>query len=235
MIKGILFDKDGTLLEFIKLWHGIIGNVLKALKVHYYLSKETLDELKRISGFQKDKFDKESMIQYLATTQIADLWCEVINKDSNLITYKELMELFEEKAGEENLVITALKGVKELLNYLKEKGYTLGVATADTKESTHNGLRKSGIIDYFDYIGCNEEDANPKPSPDMAIQFCQICKLKSEEVLIVGDSVTDMEFADNARTQFIGIKTEYNDYGEFVKRNKPAVDNIYDIIKVMKL
>jgi phosphoglycolate phosphatase-like HAD superfamily hydrolase len=235
MIKGILFDKDGTLLEFLELWHGIIRNVLKALKDRYFLSKETIDELKRISGFQKHKFDKESMIQYLATTQIADLWCEVINRDSDKITYKALMELFEEKAGEENLVITALEGVKELLNYLKEKGYTLGVATADTKESTHNGLRKSGLIDYFDYIGCNEEDATPKPSPDMAIQFCQIFKLKSEEVLIVGDSVTDMEFADNAKVQFIGIKTEYNDYGEFIKRKKPVVDNIYDIINVMQL
>ncbi|MGB8454002.1 MAG: HAD family hydrolase [Anaerocolumna sp.] len=235
MIKGILFDKDGTLLEFFTLWHGIIGKVLSELEIHYAIQKETIEELKQASGFRKNKFEKESRIQYLATSQIADMWYEIINKVPNQITYHELKNLFEVKALSDNLEIKALEGVRELLAYLKVNGYTLGVATADTKLSTCNGLNKAGIIDYFDYIGCNEEGINPKPSPDMAFQFCHKMNLKTDELLIIGDSVTDMEFADNAKAQFIGIKTDYNDYQEFTKHNKSAVDKIQDIVQIMAL
>ncbi len=76
---------------------------------------------------------------------------------------------------------------------------------------------------------------NPKPSPDMAFDFCNQMKISPRELLIVGDSVTDMEFAENAKAQFIGIKTDYNDFEEFAKHNKTAVDNIQDIIRIMNL
>lgn len=235
MIKGVLFDKDGTLLEFLTLWHGIIRNVLDDLELRYSVSKETIEELKRVSGFRKDNFAKESRIQYLATTQIVDLWIGILNKEAQCITCRELTELINEKAVAGNLEITALKGVKELLGYLKSKEYLLGVATADMEYSTCYGLKKAGILEYFDYIGYNGEDIDPKPSPDMAVNFCRKMNLRPAEVLIVGDSVTDMEFAENANTQFIGIKTDYNDYKGFLNHNKPVVENIYDIIQVMKL
>ncbi len=235
MIKGILFDKDGTLLEFLTLWHGIIGNVLTDLEVHHSISGETIEELKRVSGFKKDNFEKESRIQYLATSQIADLWYEIVRRESDRITYKELMYLFEENALADNLEIKPLEGVKELLAYLKTKGYALGVATADTGLSTCNGLNKSEIIGYFDFIGYNEEGVRPKPFPDMAHAFCRQMNLTSGELLIVGDSVTDMEFAENAKAQFIGIKTDYNDHEEFTKHNKTAVESIQDIVPVLNL
>lgn len=235
MIKGILFDKDGTLLEFFNLWHEIIKNVLSDLETDYSIKKETIKNLKQLSGFQQYNFEKESMIQYLATTQIVDLWMDILRKESERITFDALMELFNKKAAADNLDITAKKGVKELLGYLKAEGYELGVATADMEYSTCNGLKKAGIFNYFSYIGFNEDDVNPKPSPDMAVSFCQKVNIKTEEILIVGDSVTDMEFADNAGAQFVGIKTDYNKYNEFIMQNKPVVENIYDIIQVMKL
>lgn len=235
MIKGILFDKDGTLLEFLTLWHGIIGEALEELNLRYSVSKETIEKIKRLSGYNQNNFGKESRIQYLATTQIADLWMEILGEESKRITYKELIDLFNEKAEADNLEITALKGVKELLEYLKDKNYILGVATADMEQSTRTGLGKAGILHYFDFIGFNEESKNPKPAPDMALHFCRQMNLAAGELLIVGDSVTDMEFASNAGAHFIGIKTDYNEYEKFIGQGKPVVENIYDIIQAMNL
>lgn len=235
MIKGILFDKDGTLLEFLSLWHGIIGEVLKELNLRYSVSKETIEKIKRLSGYNQNNFGKESRIQYLATTQIADLWVEILGEESERLTYKELLDLFNEKAEADNLEITALEGVKELLEYLKNKKYLLGVATADMEQSTRTGLDKAGILHYFDFLGFNEESKNPKPAPDMAVHFCRQMNLAPEELLIVGDSITDMEFAYNAGAHFIGIKTEYNEYEKFIGHGMQVVENIYDIILAMNL
>lgn len=239
MIKGILFDKDGTLIEFNQLWHSIFQNFFQKLEKEYQLSKKTIDEIKIISGFREDRFEKESMIQYLATSDIMNLWYQIIikNETSNGSFYEEnkLTDLLEEQALNQNIEVKALDGVTELLKYLKEKGYYLGVATADTRKSTDNSLKKSGIHKYFDYIGCDEAGVQPKPSAQMALRFCDNVKIGIDEILIVGDSVTDMQFAENAGAEFVGIRTAYNHYQEFEQKNKKMVENIKDIIETYGL
>ena len=235
MIKGILFDKDGTLIEFQSVWHDIIGKILIELEKTYHFSKELLEKIKVVSGYEEDDFIKESIIQYCATSQIVEIWYNIINEagdeEHKEITSQELMKLFEEKAVDEGIKVEALEGVKDLLSYLKKKYYILGVATADTYASTVFSLKKAELISYFDYIGCNEEGVPPKPARDMAVRFCEVHHLKPEELLIVGDSVTDMLFAENAKANFIGLKTQYNDYEEFTKHNRKFVRRLEDIIE----
>lgn len=237
MIKGILFDKDGTLIEFHNVWHNITGKILEELNKNYNLSKELIGEIKVASGYQENGFSKESIIQYYATSQIAEMWYRIINKsnDTSSISCEEIMEIFKEKAMDEDVEIKALEGVQELLFYLKSKNYKLGVATADTMSSTVSSLQKADILHYFDYIGCDEEGIHPKPASDMALRFCVENQLKPENILIVGDSVTDMLFAENAGASFIGIKTPYNDHEKFTEHNKIMVENVKDIIIYLHL
>lgn len=233
MIKGILFDKDGTLIEFMNVWHEIIGNILKALETEYHFSGKTVEVIKEVSGYLKNSFTNESIIQYYATSEIVKTWQRVLSEEAaaeGTITYQELMNLFNKKAMDEHIEINAVDGARELLNYLKERNYILGVATADTLASATFSLNKAGILPYFDYIGCNEEGTAPKPAADLAVRFCEEKHLRPEEVLIVGDSVTDMLFAENAGTGFAGINTAYNDHKKFSEHGKLSVDRIYDII-----
>ena len=239
MIKGILFDKDGTLVEFSQFWHTVFLNFFRILEEEYQVSKKTIDEIKMLSGFQEDRFERESMIQYLATSDIMELWHQIIKKNeaSKDIFYEEkkLTEILEEQLVSQNIEVKALDGVVELLNYLKAKGYFLGVATADTKRSTIHSLKKSGIYDYFDYVGCDEAGVAPKPSSQMALHFCNQVNIATNEILIVGDSVTDMQFAENAGADFVGIRTAYNRYQEFEQKNKKMVESMKDIIAICDL
>ncbi|MFA9378675.1 MAG: HAD family hydrolase [Lachnotalea sp.] len=239
MIKGILFDKDGTLIEFNQYWHFILQGLFEKLEKEYQISKNTITELKTVSGFQKKGFEKESIIQYLATSDIMSLWHKIIIKNENNtpVFYSEnkLTELLDEQALDQNVKVEALDGVTQLLKYLKEKEYYLGVATADTRKSTDDSLNKAGLYEKFDYIGCDEKGLQPKPSAQLAVLFCDKVNIRMDQVLIVGDSVTDMLFAENAGAEFVGIRTEYNQYQEFEKKNKKMVEHIIDIIETCGL
>ncbi len=233
MIKGILFDKDGTLIEFKSVWHEIIGNIFTALSDRFQVSEEMIDRLKMVSGYQEEDFLKESIIQYCATSEIVEIWYKVITEEDwkpEGITKEALMELFDEKALDEAIKIEALDGVLDVLDYLKKNHYVLGVATADTYSSTVFSLRKADLLSYFDFIGCNDGIHHPKPQKDMAVRFCEKYHLNPQEVLIVGDSISDMQFAENAGAHFLGLKTEYNDYEKFMERNKEVADHLSDIL-----
>lgn len=231
MIKGILFDKDGTLIEFRDYWHMVISRLFALLEKEYQVKPETVLLLKRISGYMAEGFQKESMIQYASTSQIIDSWYNVIKEaEGGILEREKLFLLFEEVALSEDIIIRSLPGVDRLLPYLKKKGYLLGIATADSRRSTVHSLKRTGLLDYFDYIGCNEGDTKSKPSPQMAYTFCGLAEIKTEELLIVGDSITDLEFAENAGAAFAGLLTEYNDRARMEKLAPVTVTVIDEII-----
>lgn len=237
MIKGILFDKDGTLIEFTATWHQVITYILNDLEKKFYLNQQIIADLKEVSGYEDSGFIKESIIQYYSTTQIIEKWYDTIAKygDMNSITKSLLLELFETNAVREDVDIKLLDGVKDLLSYLNDRGYFIGIATADTKHSAEFSLKKAKIYDYFDYIGADDSKNEAKPCPQMALDFCEKVGIDRRELLIVGDSVTDMIFAKNAGADFIGVETLYNNSNQFIENNYRTVDIIYKIIEEFNL
>ena len=77
-------------------------------------------------------------------------------------------------------------------------------------------VKKTGIFDYFDYLGTGEE-SKPKPGTFLADKFCSQCDIKANEILIVGDSENDMLFAENVGANFIGIDTPSDNTSVFKK------------------
>ena len=116
----------------------------------------------------------------------------------------DLLELIEQLSLGDDVPYVALPHVPETLSYLRSKDYRLGVATVDTLTATVAGLEKTGILEYFDYLGTGE-DSRPKPDTSLADRFCSQCGVLPSELLIVGDGENDMVFAQNVGAHFIGI------------------------------
>jgi phosphoglycolate phosphatase len=240
MIKGILFDKDGTLLEFHSTQHYIYANLFTCLKDRYRVPDPLLQELREALGHLPDRLKSDSLLQFSTNPQIAEAlfnpsrkyaaehqWQQPFDKN-------DLLELIEELSLSNDVPYTVMPNVLETLRYLKYKDYKLGIATTDTLTATVAGLKKTGIFDYFDYLGTGEE-SKPKPDTFLADKFCSQCDIKANEILIVGDSKNDMLFAENAGATFIGIDTASDNTSVFKINGHRSVSNIIEIIDIFNL
>lgn len=97
---------------------------------------------------------------------------------------------------EEKNPIPLKKGVKELLAYLKEKGYRIAIASSGLLATIERRMKYHGIIEYFDVIVSGEMVKNSKPDPEIFL----IC---ADKLGVLPESVTVFEDSAN------GIKAAY--------------------------
>jgi len=210
MIKGILFDKDGTLLEFHSTQHYIYATLLACLKDDYQVPDSLLQQLSEALGHLPDRLTPDSLLQHSTNQQIAHALFDTSRVYAEEHQWQppydanDLLELIEQLSLGDDVPYVALPHVPETLSYLRRKDYSLGVATVDTLTATVAGLKKTGILEYFDYLGTGE-NSRPKPDTSLADRFCSQCCVLPSELLIVGDGENDMVFAQNVGAHFIGI------------------------------
>ncbi len=210
MIKGVLFDKDGTLLEFHSTQHYIYAALLACLKDVYQVPEPLLQRLSAALGHLPDGLTPDSLLQFSTNQQIAQALFEASRDYAEERCWQQpydandLLELIEQLCRGGDVPYVALPHVPETLIYLRRKDYRLGVATVDSLAATVAGLKKTGILEYFDYLGTGE-DSRPKPDTSLADSFCSQCDILPNELLIVGDGENDMAFAQNVGAYFIGI------------------------------
>ncbi len=89
-------------------------------------------------------------------------------------------------------------GIRELLHDLKARGMLLAVFTGKGRRTAVISLEKMGISHLFDMVVTGSDVANYKPSADGIRMVMKAFGLKAEEVLMVGDSVSDVKAAHEA-------------------------------------
>lgn len=213
-IKGILFDKDGTLIDFHAIW------VPTALElVHQLLDKVGADEndlvrndLLKSIGVEEDCVCADGILASGTTRDISNAFESVLQKQA--LPFRFSQSLYE-WIVERLLSITRLHveniqpaaDLKLLLKELTDRGYALGVATADDYETTKICLKKLQVEKYFGFIGTSDR-YEKKPNPSMVEAFCSQYQLKSDEVVVVGDTIVDLMLAKNAAAGLaIGVLT----------------------------
>ena len=241
MINGILFDKDGTLLEFHSTQHSIYAAVLASLKDDYQVPEPLLSQLSEALGHLPDRLTPDSLLQFSTNQQIAQALFDTSRDYADEHRWQrpydanDLLELIEQLSLGDDVPYVALPNVPETLSYLKKKDYRLGVATVDTRTATIAGLKKTGILEYFDYLGTGEE-ARPKPDTSLADGFCTQCGILPNELLIVGDGENDLLFARNVGAHFIGIDPSGEGASSvFREAGQRSVADIREIIAVFDL
>lgn len=188
-IKGILFDKDGTLVDFEATWHAI-GDAM-ALKAASG-DREQANLLMEAAGYDlaAARFKADSVFAAGANPDIVELWYPALNAEDRaaMVTH------FDETSAVEGAAqAVPINGVKAALAALYAAGFKLGVATNDSTAGAEKTLLALGVAQMFAATYGYDAVANPKPAPDSVEAFCDVTGLRPSEVAMVGDNRHDLE------------------------------------------
>ena len=89
-------------------------------------------------------------------------------------------------------------GVKEILAYLKQEGYVVGLASSTRYSSVVNHLEEAGIKDYFSVIVTGDMVEHSKPKPDIYLLACEKLGVEPAKAYAVEDSYNGIRSAHAA-------------------------------------
>ncbi|MFT4792464.1 MAG: phosphoglycolate phosphatase [Paracoccaceae bacterium] len=189
MIRGIVFDKDGTLFDFNATWRGVMQETLKALAPG---DPDRAALMARAVGYDPGTgtFAGGSAIVAGSSADVARIWAEFLPA-TPVAALEAALNARAETVGLGDLV-PAAADLPGLLDVLRAMGCALGVATHDSEAGARSHLGLVGVLDRFDFIAGYDSGHGLKPGPGMVLAFCAHTGLDPAEVAMIGDSVHDL-------------------------------------------
>ncbi|WP_457661825.1 HAD family hydrolase [Sinorhizobium medicae] len=192
-IAGILFDKDGTLLDYVKSW----------VPVNYELARiaakgdeDLAHVLLRAGGMDPDSGHvvPDSLLAAGNTVEIAT---GMVGAGAPF-TVEELTSLFDGLFAQSAHYAVPVTDLASFFAVLHAKGYRLGVASSDNERSIRETAKRFGFENYLHYIAGYDSGYGTKPEPGMVLGFCAATGLAPDEVAVVGDNNHDMHMGRSA-------------------------------------
>jgi phosphoglycolate phosphatase len=237
-IKGILFDKDGTLIDFNSIWIPVIKELVNEVCCELKCNEDENIKKKLYNsiGVINGKVDSKGVYASKTASDLANCFISVFEDNNIKIAEKEIFKQsiiskLNYLASDENREINSIGNIEELFKKLKEVGIYIGISTADTKESTENSLKKLGVYKYFDFIGADDGYFKSKPEPHLFNEFCRINKLQSNEVAVIGDTIIDMNFGKNSNAGLvIGVLSGVSEKEELKELADEIITSVESLI-----
>ena len=198
--KAVLFDKDGTLLDFQRTWGPWVGSMIAMLSDG---DDALADDLALAWGYDRraERILPESEIIAETSGHVAAIVAPYLPS----FRHDQLMELLDSTAA-------AVQGVQVLalqpfLVQLSAMGLQLGVATNDSEGTARAQLRSIGVEQHFEFIAGYDSGHTAKPAPDMCLAFAEQIAQRPANIVMVGDSAHDLQAGRAAGMQTAAVLT----------------------------
>lgn len=207
MIKAVLFDLDGTLINTNNL---IIKSFNHTFKKHL---NKTLDEKKIVMFFGEPL--KETLARY-----------DRENVDALLKTYMEYNEVKHDE------LTKSFEGVEDAIKSIKERDIKVGVVTSKRRVMALKGLQLFGLDKLMDVIITPEDTKLHKPNGEPVLKACEVLKISPEEAIMVGDSYYDILCGKNAGAKACLVKYTALPIEEILKYDPDyTIDSIRELVE----
>ena len=214
MIKGILFDFDGTLANTIDLIVDTFEHTCVTalgLKPDRQRIIDTIglplgDALELLSG---------------------------IHEQQRILELRQIYGAF--NAANHDTMIKPIPGVAELLVQLKQRDLKLAVVTSKKAYMLERGMQCLGMLPYIDATVSVLDTERGKPAPDPMLLACERLGLTPGECLCVGDSPFDMQSGNAAGCVTVAVEYTQLDWQSLLEQGKPdyTISQPLDLLRLL--
>ena len=203
-IQGLLFDKDGTLIDFFQTWASAYEQA-----AHYVARGDAklAEHLLALGGRDPatKRYRPESPLASGTNEHITRLWAAAAGHSDVEGLNLHLNRFFKDHAVANARPVTDLVN---LFGRLKSRGLKLGLATMDSAAAAEAQLESFGVRRLMDFVCGYDSGFGHKPGPGMVQGFCASVGLSAQAVAVIGDSPHDLDMARNAGAGLaIGVLT----------------------------
>tara|TARA_B100001121_G_scaffold209088_1_gene182951 strand:- start:31 stop:744 length:714 start_codon:yes stop_codon:yes gene_type:complete len=225
-IRGLLFDKDGTLFDFEKTWNSWTSRILTEVSKQSNVSISALADAIDFD-LKTGKLLPQSIVIAGTHRQVtAALHTKLSNWDFEHLESYLLDYVIETRQYE-------VVPLQKYFRKLKSEGLLLGVMTNDAERGAQAHLAAAGILDLLDFVAGSDTGFGCKPAPEPLLAFAKITGLKPDEIAMVGDSLHDLQAAQAAGMMRIAVLTGVATEDELKKHADlvlPSIANLLDLI-----
>jgi phosphoglycolate phosphatase len=193
-IRGVLFDKDGTLLDYAKTWLPINHKVALAAAGG---DRALANVLLRAGGHDPvtDRITPGTVLAAGTNDDLAVCFAEVLGPRTPANLSGMISDIFATGGAE---TATLIAGVDHAVRALRAHGIKIGMATNDTAGGMRTSLQRVGMLEDFDFLAAADSGHGAKPGPGMGLAFAQAMGLAPGTLAMVGDATHDLDMAKAA-------------------------------------
>lgn len=211
-IEAVIFDLDGTLVDSMWMW--------KSIDIEY-LAKFGLEFPEDLQKSIEGMSFSETAVYFKKRFNIPDS-LDQIKSDWNRMAWDKYMN-----------EVPLKKGVREFLEYLKDKQIPAGIATSNSRELAELVLNKHNISQYFTSIRTSCEVEKGKPSPDIYLLVAKDLGVQPEKCLVFEDVIQGVMAGKNANMKVCAVYDDYSkkDEDEKIKLADYYVDSFLEVLQ----
>ncbi|XP_028402692.1 uncharacterized protein LOC114525484 [Dendronephthya gigantea] len=233
----IIFDKDGTLIDFNSTWMPWISALGRRLEsdCNFDVSSRLYD----IMGYcrKTETLSDSSLLAYASMDIIKEKIKSMLleNGVRNETVDSLLRNCWRECHVNNTCRPLPTTNLPNLFGNLRKVGVKVAVCTSDSRASTESALQKLGVGELVDVIACSDdENMQPKPSPCGVLKICTDLGVDPGHTIVVGDTTTDMLMAKSASVGIIvgvltgiGTKNELSFYADAILDNVEQIWTLF--------